>query len=393
MARLGSGLAIGRHRTVSVDVRGPITLMPPPHPTLRAFAQGHADERRVDAVVAESAVEHRISGLVLAAITAGELHADVVTSRRLAIHQVALKQRHDQLAAGCRLVDDKLGRLGFAWMLFKGLSAEARWYESAGDRPATDLDILIEPAAVDRILDVIDALDDRFALASTAAGAVRDHHLQHLELTVGTTPVDLHTDYLKVGVPTRQHNHLWATAHMLEIGGRQLHVPSPEWALIGQVLHLNKDGFSYLGPVMEIDRIASTGGLDWELVSALVAGEGLETPFWCSLERVSELLGKHIGPTAPTRARDRLWQSTWPVETSLQGNEGRTAATARQMWLAATVSGRGGDASREIKRQFLPSRDLFAVAAGATLDRGPYFRRLTIDRARRLVERRHRADR
>lgn len=329
-----------------------------------------------------------MSGLVLAAVREGVLEADQQTTRSLAVHQLGVQKRHERLAEGVAAVGRRLSDISVRWMVVKGLGSEARWYDAVGERPATDVDILVDASDASTIRSLTRALDPDLALVDTAAEAVGSGHLQHLELTVEDVPVDLHTDFLKVGVPTRQHKHLWTTAGRVDFAHGSFRVPSPEWALIGQVLHLTKDGFSYLGPVLEIERIASTPGLDWELVRALVAGEGAEVPFWAGLARVGAIVDRPEMVHDVGGWRSRVWMTTWPESGVLQGREGRAEAPTRQMWLAATFTGRRRQSVRELKRQFLPSRDLVSVAEGQPVAAGRYLRRLTVDRARRVASRR-----
>ena len=39
-------------------------------------------------------------------------------------------------------------------MVIKGLGTEARWYEARGDRPATDIDILIRKTSGEQVAEV-----------------------------------------------------------------------------------------------------------------------------------------------------------------------------------------------------------------------------------------------
>ena len=114
----------------------------------------------------------------------------------------------------------------------------------------------------------------------------------------------------------------------------------------------------------------------------------VEVPFWSGLARVREILG-HPGDAPGQRGlRSRVWAMTWPDRSSLQGREGRAEAPSRQMWLAATFTGRRVESARELKRQFIPSRALFSVAEGRPVATANYLRRLTVDRAKRVASQR-----
>lgn len=358
--------------------------MTSPHVAAIRIARGEQFSDPIDMAAARSIVEHRLTGLASVGISAGTYAADPAAARWLAVHHLRGVERHTHLWNAVEGVRSAFTERGIDWLMFKGVIVEHLLYEQIGQRPAGDLDVLVAPHHIHRAGEALAALQSDHPALVTVGELAANGTLQHADVQACGVPVDLHFDYLKVGVATRQADVVWRNRIAVDVPGRGT-VPtvSPELALVGLVLHQNKDAFSYLGPMVDIALLCERYELDWEFVRAFVAGEGLDVPFWLGLEFIAATLAIDV-PVGPRLelVRSAVWRRIWNEGMTLQGHAGRAFAPTRQTWLPLTAQGRILDSVRELKRQVLPPKELFAIAGGADAGHS-YLRRVTVDRLRR----------
>ena len=340
--------------------------MSAPHPALLDLVAG----RPVGAIDEEesflqSVSEHRMTSAVLAAHQQETLPLTPATATTLGMWELAECRDHLRFWRTIAEVQDRLGPAGIDVAVLKGVATESRWYDGIGQRACTDVDLLLAPAALDRAAEVVELLDPARGARATIGRLAHQRRLQHVDLNVGTTQVDLHFDPLKIGLPTRQLDAVWDSSELLTTPQGTIRVVQPEVELVLLLLHLNKDRFAYLGPFLDIRRIIERAELDWGRVQELVAGEGLGVPVWKSLATVDDVVELDLPAELPPRIRSLrgwTWDRLWGQRARLQGDEGRQRAPTAQKLLALHVSGRTGAKLRELRRQTLPSRPLREVA-------------------------------
>ena len=209
---------------------------------------------------------------------------------------------------------------------------------------------------------------------------VRRRLLQHVDLRVGAVPVDLHLDPLKIGVPTRQLDAVWATTEVIKTPYGSLRVLSPEIELVLLLLHLNKDGFALLGPFLDVARILERGALDWGALRAPSCAErasmspcGRASGWW------PRVLGLRVEVPNVGGPRGWTWDRLW-ARAALRGDQPRGRFSPQPL-LSLHATGRASDNLRELRRQLVPQRPLLEVAG--TLEPGqPYLRHIFVDRLR-----------
>jgi len=355
-----------------------------PHPVLRALAAG-----RVPAAIPErddgllrSAIDHGMHGLLWTWVRE---HEPAYSGRaRLAGLDAATRHRHGRLWDVLAVVRDRLAGIGVDVVTVKGVTAEARWYDRPGERPSSDVDVLVAPdvraGAVLRVLDrdhpLVDAIDD----------LVRSGAVQSADLHVDGVAVDLHFDLLKLGYPMRDPAAVWQRTQAFALAdGSTVRVLDPELALVHFLVHANKDSFPRLLGCADVVRVMR-GDLDWDVVGRILHDEGLEDVAACALETVARAVGVPSGPLR-TRSglRARAWHAVWPERVTLLGSAG-TSRSRRQEALPFLVRGRGRDAVRAAVRIVLPPRA--AVAQRYADIPGSYLGRLARGRARTMAERR-----
>lgn len=337
--------------------------MTAPHPALLEVAA----LRPVEVVVDEgdflaSASEHRMVGAALVAAQDGRLALSGPALTTLSVHDLGERREHLRFWATIAEAQELLAGSGVEVAVLKGVATEARWYDQLGQRVTTDVDLLLSPDALPRVVEVIERLDPDYRRSAAAEWLVRRWLLQHVDLRMGITQVDLHFDPLKVGLPLRQLYEVWRGTEELVTPHGTIRVLAPEVELVLLLLHLNKDRFSYLGPFLDIRQIVERGQLDWGRVAAFVEAEGLEVPVWCSLAKVAGVLGLELPNHRVSGPRVWSWERLWGRDRGLGGHAGRLAAPGPQQMLALHARGRTTEALSDLRRHLLPQRQLLEVA-------------------------------
>jgi hypothetical protein len=356
-----------------------------PHPALIDIAARRPPGPVRDEVeFLRSVDEHRMAAPALAAHECGAMQLTPLTVNTLGIWDLAERRRHLAFWETLREVESRLAPTGTAVAVLKGIATEARWYDEPGQRACSDLDLLLDPAALGEVDAIVDALDPGRNHPSTIAWLVGRRLLQHVDLHVGATQVDLHFDALKLGIPTRQIDEVWASTEVIATPHGPIRVLRPEIELVLLLLHLNKDRFAYLGPFLDVAHIFARAPLDHEFLRRFVAAEGLDVPVWKSLVAVTDVLALDLDdvPRA-TGPRAWSWERLWGARARLGGHEARARAPSVGRLLAAHASGRTVDTLREARRQILPRRELAEVAG--RLEPGRSYVRYLVGRRRFLV--------
>lgn len=356
--------------------------MTAPHPALLALASRRSPAPIDDeAELVRSVGEHRMTAPVLAAHQEGRIELSSTAATTLGMWDLAERRAHLLFWQTVREVEHRLAPTGATVAVLKGIATEARWYDGLGQRVCTDVDLLLDSASLTEVAAVVDALDPGRGGSSTIEWLVGRRLVQHVDLHVGATQVDLHFDALKIGIPTRQQHEVWASTRVVETAQGPIRVLRPEIELVLLLLHLNKDRFAYLGPFLDIAHIVDRASLDHGYLRRFVAREGLDVPVWKSLAAVADTLALDVDVPRLTGPRAWSWDRLWGPHARLGGHEARERAPSVQRFLAAHARGRAADALREARRQVAPRRELLEVAG--RLDPGrSYLRYLAVDRRR-----------
>jgi hypothetical protein len=334
-----------------------------PHPALSAIARRDqvgpvADE---DALL-RSAHEHRMVPSVLSAHRSGALPLSGAALLTAEIWDLAEQRTHLRLWERLHHVEGVLRELDVEACVLKGLATESRWYDRMGDRVTTDVDLFLDPRCHGRLPVIVRALDPDRGADDAIAATVARRLLQHVDVWVDGTAVDLHLDPFKLGIWARQLLAIWDDTDLLETPLGTVRVLRPEHELVLLLLHLNKDRFSLLGPFLDVRRILERGRIDLDVLRRFVAAEGLEVPVYRSLRAVALTLGMEVEIPPTSGPRVRSWERLWGPRQRLGGDQARARAPVAQRWLALHARGRTGDGLRELRRQVLPPRQLLEIA-------------------------------
>lgn len=330
-------------------------------PQLLALARGDRpgpiyDEDRF----LESALEHRMLGVVSAAHRRGSLALSIETGTTIGMLDLKERHRHKLFWEAIGEVQHRLAEVGARVAVLKGVATEARWYDEIGERVCTDVDLLLCPHDLPLVAAVVESLDPDRGAVDHIHRAANARILQHVDLRLGDIQVDLHFDPFKIGLPSRRLFPVWDSTEPLVSQLGTITVLDAESELLLMLLHLNKDSFSMLGPLLDVRRIAEHGAIDWDRLAAAVAAEGLEVPVWSSLATVVDTLGMDLEVPSIAGIRARTWKRIW--RHTLGGYEGRDRAPRVQRLMGLHARRRTNDQLREIRRQLLPQRALLEVA-------------------------------
>lgn len=330
----------------------------------------------------ESADEHRLTGLLLAAVEAGAADLARADQNKLGAMHLAAEAHHRRLWSVVADLVDGLAEIGIESAVLKGVANEARWYGQLGERPSGDIDLLIAPHHVDRLDELLARYGSGHPAPVEATDLARRRLLQHVHFEYRGIVIDVHLDPLKLGVPSLTAADIWASmVTVRRPDGGVVRALGPDAALVAALTHLNKDRFAYLGSYEEIRRIVADPALDWGRVVDLVDGEGLGPAVWCCLDAVADTLAMDRSWPAATGWRAVAWRRVWPPTSRLRGHQGRTESPFKQKILPLLMPGRQADAWAELLRSALPPRSLLDVHRPETRRR-PYLRRVTVDRIR-----------
>ena len=341
----------------------------------------------VDAALLMSAAQHRMTGLLW---TWAREHLSDEDLRARLVMQDLVKQAH--LGRVWRVLESSVALLdtaGIETATMKGVTAEARWYGRRGERPCSDVDLWLAPDQLDRAAETLAILQPEHPWVAHLDGLVASRRVQAVTLRVDGIQVDLHTDLLKLGIPTRGASALWerTTPYPLPDGGH-VRVLDDTAALMHFLVHLNKDRFQRLLGFADIARIVASDRVDWHLLQRDAAREGIEVAVWRTLETVLDEL-ELPWPTEVARPRGPralAWDVLWPRTIRLRGSEGRMRYRMRQNWIALLARGRAREAAWWWLRELWPS--VAAVEVHYADIRGPYLWKLLRGRVEAAVAQR-----
>ena len=286
-----------------------------------------------------------------------------------------------RLGEALRKVVRRLGDVGVEVATIKGITTEARWYSRPGERPCEDVDVLVGPADICRVDEIVHLLQPNHPLGPGVEPLVRAGALAAIPVAVDGISVDLHFDLLQLGISVRGADRFWERTLDFQLAnGGGVRVLDPETALVHLLLNLNKDNFVRLLGYADIARLLEREELDWEVIDDMVRTEGLETPVYLTLEAVCATLDIPSPPVClPRGVRPRIWRCLWRPSVRLRGgDEIRTRFRHRQHLLAGIARGRAGEALRLWWRLLVPAPRLVTYAYPD--ESGPWLWRLTVSR-------------
>jgi hypothetical protein len=345
----------------------------------RQPAHGH-----LDAEVVALAREHRMAGLLWS--WAGRSAGDSPAKSQLALYDLYTRAHLKRVWNVLEASVERLDAVGIEVASVKGVIAESRWYRRPGERPCSDVDLLLSPYQLSHAADAVAALQpDHPWLPHLNAMATSDQ-VQSVTLQVEGLEVDLHFDLLKLGMPSRQAHHLWeSTQHHLLPHGGTVRVLDDTATLFHLLVHLNKDRFQRLLGYADVARVVSAQQVHWPELVRLANRDGIEVPVLRTLEVVLDYLALPWpdGVARPRGARSLVWSFLWRPGIRLRGREGRLRYRRRQDWIGLLARRRTLEAFAWWLRGLVPPSPTVRAHYGHIP--GPYLWKLSRGRAEASV--------
>lgn len=358
-----------------------------PHPALLDLASGRVlspVEGYEDLL--RSATEHRMKGLLWTRVSSGEVVWSRNQNLRLAADFLATEERNRRMWRAIPAIIERLEAIGVEAAVLKGVPAEARWYNRIGERPCSDLDLLISPGGRCRAGEIIRALDPQHELRDVFQSILDRGLSREVVLVVEGIRIDLHFDLLGFGLPWQAPHLLWKHTAQYDFPLARVRVLDAELSLIHFLINLNCDSFFRLLGFVDVSRLISKEDLDWDKIGFLTELQGLEVPVWKSLEAVACTLEVDWRGQIPRGPRAGIWRILWRPTVRLQGQVGWHRFRHRNYWLPFLTRGRSAEAFAWLWRQCILSPAL--ISNGKVGQWGPWPLQLISDRVSRLRSRR-----
>ena len=350
-----------------------------PHPALIRVAAGEevGELREVDAFL-DSAAEHRMTGLVWTQVDRGRLDVGAEHHQALFEADIAHWAHNARLWSVWRSVAEAGSRLGIEMAVIKGIALESRFFDRTGERPCTDLDVLIDPSGVERLEGLLLELGVGPDRAARSARLVKAGRIQSVPIWVDDVSVDLHADLFKLGFASRDPDAIWSSVETIAGDEGPIRSIDAAVSLLHVLIHLNRDRFRRLLGYVDIHRVANSELVDWDRFWAHARREGLESiahEVLIAVDQVVPLQVPGLG-NRPTTLRGWVWRRFWPPQTRLTGREGRYRFGRRaQIVLPLLCKGRALEAIACLSKSLFPPAELLAYNHPG-LAEAPYLLRL-----------------
>lgn len=361
-------------------------MMTRPHEVLIRFAvDGEVAGDLVDDIVIDSAIEHRVALLLLAALREEPQLSRPALIRLEAFDLVWLHRRQAALAVLTAL-RERLDSAGIGHVFMKGPVDGQRYFGDVALRPFVDIDLAIHPTeSLTRTIALFDP--DHPQLGDLDRLAERGY-LRAVTIDVDDQSVDVHVDPLRVGPASKyppQWHHRLSSETIPGVG--PVPVLDDEASMLSFLINQGRDRFRYLVGVMEFRRRLARP-VDWDGVRDLAEGEGLWDQAAAAAAVLASLSRRDLPFDPPSTRLYELWLRLWSDHVVLAGHEGRFRHVRRADWLMPLLARRRhGRALWWIFKSAVPPDPVMKMLHPDA--RGPYpwrllAARLRVYRARRL---------
>ncbi|RMG46680.1 MAG: hypothetical protein D6718_05140 [Acidobacteria bacterium] len=186
-----------------------------------------------------------------------------------------------------------LDAAGVPAVVLKGVGLAGAVYRPPELREFRDIDILVEPAALEAALGALGRAGFGPAVAPEVVELHRRYHF-HLQLErAGAPPLELHWSAARPDDPYRLEAEL-LLSHPRKDG--PLPRPSDEAQLLHVAVSELRVGFTDLRRLVDLDRVVRANPrLDWRAAAALARERGLAPALRAAVELAAELLGTPTG--------------------------------------------------------------------------------------------------
>jgi hypothetical protein len=332
-------------------------------PVLVDLAAGRLpQEAEIPSGLLPMAREHRMTGLLWS--WARNHSIDRGLKGDLAVQDLAMQAHLQRVWTVLEFCVARLSAAGIEVATIKGVTAGARWYERAAERPCSDVDLLLAPHQRERIAEVVRLLHPDHPWVPHVTELALRNRIQAVTLVVDGLEVDVHLDLLKLYMPTLQEDVIWERSQPYRLpAGATVRVLDDTTSLLLFLVHLNKDRFQRLLGYADIAHVIAARQVNWVDLVRLAEREGIDVPVLSTLDAVLTTLNLPWPQNLkrPRGPRALAWRLLWPERIRLLGREGRLRFKRRQDWLPLLARGRGREALVWWLRDLWPPAALVAT--------------------------------
>lgn len=193
------------------------------------------------------------------------------------------------VAAQQRLLEAVLVPLGVRYLLFKGPSLAARYYDEPGFRQARDIDLLVHDADLPRVLEQALQVGYRPANPETlyAGMPALELHIAHCAVVTLVSPEGVAIEFHRVLDKTRliySTSRMLARAESARAQGHDIRVMPLEDLFVYICLHHTRHFWSHLHWLVDLDMLKSHADFDRAAVMQRAQELGLEATVVACLE-------------------------------------------------------------------------------------------------------------
>jgi hypothetical protein len=176
--------------------------------------------------------------------------------------------------------------------LTKGARLAPSAYPDIALRPFWDVDLLVKPSdwpvleAVLRERGFVEAEGSAPGLpkAGREPGWTYSPYFRRGELVL-----EVHFTYLGLHLPFRSEGEFWASLRRIPIQGAEAEILSPEFELALLCIHAQQHSYQRLIWLVDIAEMASTGAVDWDVMTRLCKTESIFAPVYSGLHLAESL--------------------------------------------------------------------------------------------------------
>lgn len=182
-------------------------------------------------------------------------------------------------------------------LVLKGPALASRVYPAAPYRLFTDLDLLCPPDSHPQADTVLRAC----GYAPLVQKATEQEGFHVVYTAPGTLlPIELHSDLLQLGLPTRCAADLWRAPESFAVGATRIPMLGVDYQVLHLCVHLHTHGYSRLIWFKDLDLLlrSRSAEIDWDHVYALARGEGAVLSVHRCLLLLRDLLHTPVPPEA-----------------------------------------------------------------------------------------------
>lgn len=218
-------------------------------------------------------------------------------AERLDLHAASIALKNDALFSALANVLAAFAQAGVQPVVLKGPALAQTVYPHPGWRPFRDLDLLCRSED----LSVADLALRSLAYEPRPRKPTEQDQFHAVYSLPGRgVTIELHSDLLQLGLPTRCGTDLWRQLQPFSVGGVAARMLGVELQILHLCVHLHTHGYSRLIWFKDLDLLLRRFGetVDWRRVASLAAGEGVALSVRHALRLTQLLLATPLPPYA-----------------------------------------------------------------------------------------------